>query len=197
MNRKLYGLYFLGASALAVGAFAAGCNTDNPLAGDASGIFLRSAAFACPDREGVVGKATLSISTGTSSIDALFGSGDPLPGRGRRHQRRHQQTELDGIAVSLGLPAGYAAAAAIKARKIANKISANVTGKMTVVADPPHCTVSAQATTRRERALRCVRHRPGSASVQVHGELRRPGGREGRLRRERDAHLHRPDPAQR
>jgi hypothetical protein len=158
MNRKIRGFSVLAISALAVvGGVGAGCNTDSPL-----GDLAAQCGLTCPAKGVADGNASI---TGVASIDAFFSSvvrfqnaADTISDGVR--------AELDGIALSVGLQAG-ASAADIKTA-VAAKITANVDGSLTIVADPPHCSVTAKATLQAE--AQCdAKFDPGSASVTCQG----------------------------
>jgi len=159
MNRKLSGIYFLSAAALAVGIFGAGCDDKSPLGGDE---LLKQCGLVCSDQHVADGYASIS---GVASLDAFFGSVVRFNGAASG-VTDGIRGELDAIALSVGLKAG-ASGADIKA-KVAAQIAANVDGSLTIKAEPPKCSVTAKATL--EAQAQCdVDVDPGSATVKCEG----------------------------
>ncbi|EYF05867.1 Hypothetical protein CAP_2869 [Chondromyces apiculatus DSM 436] len=143
--------------ALTAPAMLSGCDGENPL-----GNIAEQCGLTCSGGGVLEGRANIS---GTASIDAFFGAVVDFTGAANG-VTANVRTQLDAMAASLGLEAG-APAADIRAALEA-KISANVSGGLTVKAEPPRCEASVEVTA--SAAASCdVNVDPGSVEVRCEG----------------------------
>jgi hypothetical protein len=149
MRSNRISLMLVAASSLLV----ASCGEDNPIA-DAAGE-------ACGLECGTLAEGSASIS-GVASVDAFFSSVISFQGKANGVSAAIE-AELSAIRADFGIAADADLAAGLQAQ-----IDANVSGGISIVAEPARCTVDASATL--EAQAKCdASIDPGMASVQCMG----------------------------
>jgi modification target Cys-rich repeat protein len=136
----------------------AGCDGEDSVLGD----LAAQCGLTCPEQGIIEGNASIS---GIVSIDAFFGAVVDFTGAAKT-VTASVRTQLDALALSVGLEAG-ASAADIRAA-VAAKITANVEGGLVVKAQPPRCEANLDVTV--DAAAACdVQADPGSIQVTCEG----------------------------
>ncbi len=156
--RKTYRVAFASLQIVGLAAIVTACGEDSPL-----GDLAEQCGLVCPSEGIVQGNAAIS---GISSIDAFFGAVIDVTGSADGVSA-NIRAQLDGMAASLGLPAG-ASGAEIKAALEA-KIAAHVDGGVTIGYKPAECKASVEVAAK--AAAECdAEVESGSVEVSCEGK---------------------------
>lgn len=157
MKKLRFALVPMAMAAVVAPIAGAGCGEDSVL-----GDLAAQCGLVCPAEGILEGNASIS---GNASIDAFFGAVVDFQGTAKGIQA-NMQAQLDAMAATLGLEAG-ASIDDVKAALQA-KISANVSGGISVKFQEPKCSASVEVTA--QAAASCdASVDPGSVNVQCEG----------------------------